>query len=104
MRCVLAADFTVEGSKLNSAVRDRLVRRLVRRPMDRPRPVAAVELGRLRPDQRRAEWRARDDDVCMTYSKLFFHPDLGLRPQPYPVRLERLLARRAPARVASRAL
>ena len=31
------------------------------------------------------------------YSELFFHPEMGIRPRPYPMRLEQWLASRVPA-------
>ena len=50
-----------------------------------------------------AEWRSRwasfrdgRFQISCGYSELFFHPELGFRPRPYPLRLERLLTSRVP--------
>jgi hypothetical protein len=61
-----------------------------------------MELNRLGSGEWLAEWRSlAGADARVTYSELFFHPEFGLRPRPYPLAVERLIARGAPALAAT---
>jgi len=92
----LRDDFRMEISNLNPALAHRIIYRLAGRRLHRQGRVGEMELSRRTGREWAAVWRdfrGARSRVFVGYSELFFHPDLGVRPREYPLRLERALAR-----------
>lgn len=93
-------DGRIEMSNLNPAPLHRLLYRLAGRRLHRQGRVGEMELIRRSAREWAEVWsdfrrgRAR---IETGFSELFFHPDFHLRPRRYPLRLEGILAGRAPA-------
>lgn len=102
---VLTDKFVLELCNLNPAWVNRASYRLVGRRLHRTGHGGKLELNRLSG----AEWldRLRDFRPTVTrstdYSELFFHPELRLRPRPYPLKLEDFVASRMPMLAAATA-
>jgi uncharacterized protein YbaR (Trm112 family)/2-polyprenyl-3-methyl-5-hydroxy-6-metoxy-1,4-benzoquinol methylase len=96
---VLSKEGLMEVHNLNAPWSHRLLYRVVGRRLHRSGPRGRMELRRSSVRETRAAWRDfRPGRVRISLgpSELFFHPELGLRPRPYPKALERLIATRLP--------
>lgn len=92
---VLTGRFRMEISNLNPALLHRVVYRLTGRRLHRRGRIGEMELVRRSAREWAGVWSDFRRGRCrmsVGYSELFFHPDLRLRPRPYPLRLERVLA------------
>jgi SAM-dependent methyltransferase len=98
---VLGVDAVLEVHTVHPAPLKRVLYRLVGRRLAEPSTTHdGRNLARLPADAWARAWsafRPGHTTLAVGYSELFFHPDLGLRPRPYPMRLETWLADRAPS-------
>lgn len=100
---VLSETFSIEIHNLNPAWLLRAIYRLFGKRLHRGGKTDHMELNRLSADEWNAVWqqfRSEKTEINSGYSELFFHPDLRLRPQLYPVKLEQTLAIHAPGLAA----
>jgi len=94
---VLQDEFVIELYNLNPALLYKIIFRALGKPLQGK--IGQLELIRLSAKEWTDAWRKfRDGRVTIShgYSEMFFHPNFRLRPQRYPVRLERVLAERFP--------
>ena len=97
---VLKPQFLLESHHLHPALLYRLLCKLRGRPLHLRGRCGPFETNRLSLSEWQARWagfREGRSEISCGYSELFFHPEMGLRPRPYPVELERWLASHAPA-------
>lgn len=97
---VLRKEFRMELHHLHPAPFYRLLYRLRGKRLHRRGRAGPFETNRLLPEEWIRRWdsfRGGRFKVSTGYSELFFHPELGVRPRPYPSGLERFLCLRAPA-------
>ena len=97
---VLKKDFLLELYHLHPAPMVRAISRLRGKRLHLRGRCGPFETNRLSFSEWRSRWasfRGGRFELCCGYSELFFHPELGIRPRPYPAGLERFLALRAPA-------
>lgn len=97
---VLGKEFRTELHHLHPAPFYRLLYRIRGKRLHRRGRAGPFETNRLLPEEWIRRWdsfRGGRFKVSTGYSELFFHPELGVRPRPYPSGLERFLCRRAPA-------
>jgi uncharacterized protein YbaR (Trm112 family)/ubiquinone/menaquinone biosynthesis C-methylase UbiE len=96
---VMADEGRIEISNLNPGLFQRAAYHLAGRRLHLRGAVGEMELTRRSAAEWRAVWRAFRPGrarVVTGYSELFFHPDLHVRPRPYPAALERALAAARP--------
>lgn len=96
---VLKEDFLLESHHLHPAPMYRLLYRLRGRRLHRRGRAGHMETNRLSLQEWREQWasfRNGKPRISFGYSELFFHPEMRIRPRPYPVGLERWLASRLP--------
>ncbi len=96
---VLRKDFMMELHHLHPALLYRFLCRLRGRTLHRRGRHGPFETNRLLLAewlQRWASFREGRLEASSGYSELFFHPELGVRPRPYPSGLERFLVQHAP--------
>jgi len=97
---VLKPRFLLEAHHLHPAPLYRLLCRLRGKRLHLRGRCGPFETNRLSLSEWRSRWasfRKGRIEMSYGYSELFFHPEMGLRPRPYPVALERWLASHAPA-------
>ncbi len=97
---VLRKDFLLEFHHLHPALLYRVLCKLRGKPLHRRGRCGPFETNRLSLAEWRSRWssfRQERSKVSCGYSELFFHPELGMRPHPYPLGLERMLTARVPA-------
>jgi uncharacterized protein YbaR (Trm112 family) len=93
---VLRDDFRIEIANLNPSLLLRAAYRLRGKRLHRRGRTDTMELNRRTAWEWATIWRdfrPGRSRVSTRHSELFFHPDLFLRPRPYPLRLERALSR-----------
>lgn len=94
---VLQPAFVMEITNVNPAIAVRAIYRLCGKRFHRRGTRGSMELNCRSVSEWTALWRsfrAGGVRIRHSYSELFFHPDLRLRPRRYPLWLERVLARR----------
>ncbi len=100
---VLKSNFLMEFHHAHPSPFYRLLARLRGKSLYRRGRSKSFETNWLLLSEWESRWRLFRDG-CFTvsrgYSELFFHPELHIRPRPYPSRLERLLSRWAPMLVS----
>ena len=97
---VLKPRFLLESHHLHPAPLYRILYRLRGKRLHLRGRCGPFETNRLTLYEWRSRWasfRKGTLEITGGYSELFFHPEMGLRPRPYPVGLERWLASRVPA-------
>ena len=95
---VLQKDFRMEFHHLNPALCYRLLYRLQGRRMPLKGRSGPFVTNRLSASEWEGRWnsfRGGQFDMFHGYSELFFHPELWIRPRPYPLGFERFLTRYA---------
>ena len=100
---VLGPKSVIEIYGLNPALLHRILYRVAGKRLHQRGRVGEMELNRLSAREFKAAWhgfRGGASRISTGYSELFFHPDLGFCPAHYPVKLERLLAEKAPGLAA----
>ena len=96
---ILKKEFLMEFHHLHPAALYQLIWRLRGKKLPLRGRSGPFETNRLSLPEWQARWagfREGRPEISCAYSELFFHPELGLRPRPYPLALERWLASRAP--------
>ncbi|MCX5829715.1 MAG: class I SAM-dependent methyltransferase [Deltaproteobacteria bacterium] len=95
MNRILSKSFIMEIYNLQPAILHRLIYRLLGKRLHRRGHTGQWELNRLS----RAEWirkwhtfRSGQASMDFRYSELFFHPDLHVIPERYPVKLEQFIS------------
>lgn len=100
---VLGEEFVMEIYNLNPALLLRGIYRLFGKRLHCRGKANQMELNRLSPQGWAGIWkqfRGGRHQISYGYSELFFHPDLRLRPRPYPTKLEGALVKYAPTLTA----
>ena len=97
---VLKEVFLLEFHHLHPAPLYRILCRLRGRQLHLKGRCGPFETNRFSLFEWRARWagfREGQPEISCAYSELFFHPEMGLRPRPYPVGLERWIVSHVPA-------
>jgi uncharacterized protein YbaR (Trm112 family)/ubiquinone/menaquinone biosynthesis C-methylase UbiE len=92
-------NFTMEIYNLNPPLLHKLIYRLLGRKIHMRGQLGEMMLNRFSAREWTEIWRhfrQGNLEISHSYSELFFHPEFRLRPRRYPMKLERLLARRLP--------
>lgn len=92
---VVKDEFLMEIYNLNPAWVHRVLYRVMGKRLHCRGRIGEMELNRLSAQEWANVWRnfrGGRPNISVGYSELFFHPNFHLRPQPYPLRLERFIA------------
>ena len=93
---VLKRQFLMEVYDLNPALLLRIIYRLFGHQLHISGKTGSMELYRRSAAELRKLWQFLVNEtvkVDIGYSELFFHPDLRVKPNPYPMAIERLVAK-----------
>jgi ubiquinone/menaquinone biosynthesis C-methylase UbiE/uncharacterized protein YbaR (Trm112 family) len=100
MNRILKQDFRIEYHNLHPSALSRGIYGLFRKNFHRSGSTGTMELQRLSESEWLNKWKSfhqRKVKTKVRYSELFFHPDFHIKPDPYPVWVERFMAEHLPA-------